>query len=222
MIPEIKKRADKGDTKGLRYIFCDSLDVDPTFEKYKDGWEYCLALEGFLDEHNDLSPLRSEASGWNDDYWTMLKSDLMKNFSQKRFEHMKEVAKVYYAEKIRRLEAERSQKKAEAANAAAPEVSAEQNIQRDMQPKAASQNTSIPSPSEAERKASQQRAEEEKAERYRREQAERDAKFEAEQKMRQEERQKQMKEEETKKLVGAAVMAILIIAIVTAVILLIK
>ncbi|WP_331497099.1 hypothetical protein [Romboutsia ilealis] len=34
MIAGVKKCIDTGDIKALRYIFLDSLDIDPTFEKY--------------------------------------------------------------------------------------------------------------------------------------------------------------------------------------------
>ena len=47
------------------------------------------------------------SENWNEKYWVQIKMDLMKNFSEKRFSHMREVAKVIYAEKIKRLEQER-------------------------------------------------------------------------------------------------------------------
>jgi hypothetical protein len=46
MIAGVKKCIDAGDIKGLRYIFLDSLDVDPTFEKYKDDYAVCKKIEG--------------------------------------------------------------------------------------------------------------------------------------------------------------------------------
>lgn len=33
MLAEVRKCADNHDIKGLRYIFVDALDVDPTFDK---------------------------------------------------------------------------------------------------------------------------------------------------------------------------------------------
>lgn len=221
MLPEIQKLADNGDIRGLRYIFDDCLDVDPTFEKYKDGWELCKNLEGFLDEHKELSAFENNPSCWNEDYWIKLKMELMDNFSEKRFEHMKEVSKVYYAEKIKRLESERKIK--EGANIAATKPTAISSapdalVHPEAPARQMTQNVILPSDEE---RTAQRRIEEEKAERYRREQKERDAQFEAEQKRRQAERDKKNKEEERKKLMGAAVIAIAAIAIAAAVILII-
>lgn len=220
MLPEIQKLADNGDIRGLRYIFDDCLDVDPTFEKYKDGWELCKTLEGFLDEHKELSAFENNPSCWNEDYWIKLKMELIDNFSEKRFEHMKEVSKVYYAEKIKRLESERKIK--EEAYIAAKKTTAISSVpDASVHPEAPApqmtQNVILPSDEE---KAAQQRIEE-KAERYRREQEERDAQFEAEQKRRQAERDMKNKEEERKKLLGAVVIAIVAITIAAAVILII-
>lgn len=115
MLPEIRKCADQHDTKGLRYIFIDALDVDPTFEKYRDGYEYCRKLDGMFEEHQELSGLNPNKAEWNVDYWARLKVDMMKNFSEKRYVHMMQVAKVVYAEKIKRLVKERERALADAA-----------------------------------------------------------------------------------------------------------
>ncbi len=108
---EVKKRVDNKDIRGLQYVFVDCLDVDPTFEKYEEDYAYCCknAPEMF-DEHEELkTPLTNDQGSWNDDYWNKLKIDLLKNFSKKRFEHMRKVAQVYYADKIKRLRKERRQ-----------------------------------------------------------------------------------------------------------------
>lgn len=110
MLAEVKKCAENHDIKGLRYIFLDSLDVDPTFEKYREDYEFCRNMEGFFEIHHDLSELLEDKSGWTLAYWEQLKMDLMKNFSEMRFNHMIWVAKVVYAEKIARLVREREGK----------------------------------------------------------------------------------------------------------------
>lgn len=110
MRAEVKKCADSGDIKRLRYIFADSLDVDPTFEKYKSDYEACKNIQGLFDEHQELNNLVDNKALWNQKYWVQLKLDLMKNFSEKRFTHMINVAKVVYADKVSRLIYERSKK----------------------------------------------------------------------------------------------------------------
>lgn len=120
MHKDVKQCADNGDIKGLRYIFVDSLDVDPTFEKYKEDFDYCKSLSGLFIEHIELSPLIQDENQWDSVYWGKLKSDLLKNFSLERFQHMQRVAKVVYADKIKRISAERqrsNQQTAEPLNA---------------------------------------------------------------------------------------------------------
>lgn len=111
MLAEVKKCADSNDIKGLHYIFVDCLDVDPTFEKYADDFEYCKSIKGFLEPHINMAPIMSKDS-WNKQYWEQLKLDLMKNFSEERFSHMRDVSRVIYADKIERLKQEREQKAA--------------------------------------------------------------------------------------------------------------
>ena len=106
MLAEVKRCIESNDIKGLHYIFVDSLDVDPTFEKYNGDYEYCKGINGFLEPHVDITPFLS-SERWNEKYWVQIKMDLMKNFSEKRFSHMRDVAKVIYSEKIKRLDEER-------------------------------------------------------------------------------------------------------------------
>lgn len=107
MLAEVRKCAEANDIKGLRYMFVDCLDVDPTFAKYEEDYNYCKNIPGFFDAHIDLNGMVSDSGIWDTSYWNQLKIDLMKNFSKERFEHMIQVAKVVYAEKIERLVNER-------------------------------------------------------------------------------------------------------------------
>lgn len=116
MLTEIKKCADAQDIKGLRYIFADCLDVDPTFEKYSESYEFCKNIPGLFETHRELSGIVEDQSKWSREYWDQLKMDLMKNFSQRRFEHMIQVAKVVYADKIDRLLKERRVSESRAAD----------------------------------------------------------------------------------------------------------
>lgn len=106
MLVEVKKCVDNNDIKGLHYIFVDCLDVDPTFEKYVVDFEYCKNINGFLVPHMNITPIK-DIKNWDNTYWEQLKIDLMKNFSEERFGHMKEVAKVIYVDKVDRLQQER-------------------------------------------------------------------------------------------------------------------
>lgn len=211
MLPEIKKCADNEDIRGLRYIFDDCLDVDPTFEKYEDGWEYCQKVNGLIEPHRELTPFKNISSQWDQDYWIKLKSDLMKNFSKERFEHMINVAKVFYADKIRRLEAERASERH------AKEQAAQHEAERKMRAKEQNKEESAIKPVQQVKTDSiqtKQQRERINAEKNAKEQAKYDAQHEAEIKQRTEERKRKEREESTKKLMGAAVVAIVIIVVV--------
>ena len=107
MHEEVKKAVQNSDIKRLKYIFVDSLDVDPTFENYREDFDYCSKYNMF-ENHEVLTRLQKDSTNWTSDYWKSLKKDLIKNFSKKRLEHMIEVAKVVYKEKVERLKKERS------------------------------------------------------------------------------------------------------------------
>lgn len=111
MNKEIKKLADAGDIKSLKYIFVDSLDVDPTFVQYEEEYNYCKSVSGLLEVHVELTPFSEDKDDWNEEYWTKLKMDLLKNFSDKRMSHMRDVAKVFLADKVQRILAERAANK---------------------------------------------------------------------------------------------------------------
>lgn len=143
---DVKKCVENGDFKGLRYIFLESLDVDPTFESYEEDFAYCKDIPGLFEAHRELTPLAENQQQWDDAYWVNLKMDMKKNFSLRRFEHMKQVARVVNAEKITRLTQERkleeerkglAEERAQQKNVVARKENPSQQTQpRDLSPKA--------------------------------------------------------------------------------------
>ena len=103
----IKQYADSKDLTSLKYIFVDSLDVDPTFERYEESYNYCKTIPGLLEQHMELTPFVTDPTQWTETYWVKLKMDLKKNFSDQRMSHMRKVAKVLLADKVQRLLKER-------------------------------------------------------------------------------------------------------------------
>ena len=101
----VKKFADEGNIQRLRYIFYDSFEVDPTFEKYKEDYEYCKNIPGFFEDYKELTSLDNKRL--DAEYWTYLKRDLKTNFAEKRFEFMKNMAPSIFAEKVAKLKEER-------------------------------------------------------------------------------------------------------------------
>ncbi|MCC8051414.1 MAG: hypothetical protein LIP10_12310, partial [Clostridiales bacterium] len=109
MLKETQNYINKGDMVSLWYLFSSALDVDPTFEKYREDYEKCKNLPDFFQPYRELTPLRENPAEWDENYWAHLKSDQKENFSEKRFLHMMEVAKVLKKEKIERLLKERKE-----------------------------------------------------------------------------------------------------------------
>ena len=150
MHAEVKRLADSGDIKGLRYVFADALDMDPTFDRYQEDYDYCRS-KGLLEPHQELTPLTQDQTQWTKDYWAHLKVDVLKNLSEKRLMHMKQVAQVLKADKIKRLEEERRQA-AEAAQKKEKERSKETE-----RPKPAAAHTQAQSVSGSEAEKERQR-----------------------------------------------------------------
>lgn len=153
MDKKIKQYADTGDLTSLKYIFVDSLDVDPTFEQYEEAYNYCKAVPGLLEQHVELTPLINDASQWTETYWVTLKMDLKKNFSDQRMSHMRKVAKVLLADKVQRILEERQA--ASKAASAAPAQPAPRTSPRPVSP-APEVRSALPSKAEQERRARQE------------------------------------------------------------------
>ena len=104
--PNVKNYAESGNMRGLHYIFRDALDADPTFEDYLESYRYCENIPGFFEKHREITPFAGIDSWQSTTYWNQLKMDLTENFSRERYEHLRKVAQVYYAEKIRTIRRE--------------------------------------------------------------------------------------------------------------------
>lgn len=109
MDARIKDYADSGNARALKYIFADSLDIDPTFETYADDYEYCKNVNGFIVPYMRLFPLIEDPSEWNESYWARMKVDLINNFSEERFNHMMEVVKVTKKDQIEQIKKQREE-----------------------------------------------------------------------------------------------------------------
>lgn len=108
---DVKICVDSKDRVGLKHIFADCLDADPTFDESKYDYEYCKQNAKWLfEEYKELTPLSQNKSDWNQKYWAEIKFDLENNFCDKRFQHMVKVAQVVYKDKIERLKKERQSK----------------------------------------------------------------------------------------------------------------
>ena len=60
-----------------------------------------------FDKHVELTPFTNDTSRWDRDYWVKLEMDMTKNMSLERWNFMKKVAKVFKADQIKKIDAER-------------------------------------------------------------------------------------------------------------------
>ena len=112
MLDAVKKYVDEGNIEDLKYIFVDALDLNPDFGEYREDFEY-VKRHNMFDDHKDLTELKDNPAEWDGLYWIRLKKDLQKNFSRRRMEHMIEVAKVLFADEIKKARAARGETAAE-------------------------------------------------------------------------------------------------------------
>lgn len=217
MDAEIKKFADSKDLKSLKYIFVDSLDVDPTFVRYEEEYNYCKSIPGLLESHIGLTPFTQNQTSWNEAYWTNLKMDLVKNFSDKRMMHMREVAKVFLAEKVQRILAER----AASSKVTTPANNTTQKVVQPIPALTAPKNNPVSQPQVSSKAAEQERELRETKERLERERKAEELKIQAENARREQQRynsqshsQMQSKGEDSKKFLGIAVAAVVVLVVV--------
>lgn len=127
----VKLAVDNDDTLSLKYIFCDCLDGDPTFEKYQEDYDYCVRNNALFEAHKELNPMVTNHV--DEEYWVQLKNDFMENPSKERLAHMREVAKILYKDRIARIQAERDAAERAAAERAAAEAQAATETQENQQ-----------------------------------------------------------------------------------------
>ena len=145
----VKQYADERNLQALKYVFVNALEVDPTFDHYKEKYNYCKSIPNLLEPYAELTPFVEDKNKWDEAYWDKLKIDLLKNFSDKRMMHMVDVAQVVRADKIKRLRAER----AAAAKAAEQEKKASPSSVSSQKPhaeNAASKQTHVIGPKQQE------------------------------------------------------------------------
>jgi hypothetical protein len=223
MDKKIKQYADQGNLTELKYIFVDSLDIDPTFESYEESYNYCKSIPGLLEQYVELTPFESDPSQWTEAYWGKLKMDLKKNFSDQRMSHMRKVAKVLMAEKVQRLT--RDRQAAAAQPAAAPAQPKRPVSTASTTPKFQSQ---LPSSEEQTRKREEEKKQlEAENQRVINEQAAQKRALQAEaEKIKEEnerlERQRQMDDARSKKAIGIAIAVAVAVAAVATIFLLLE
>lgn len=102
----VLKFINDNDIRGLRYALVDALDVDPEGLVYAGDIKE-IKNANMFEKHIELTPFTNDTSRWDMDYWVKLKMDMAKNMSLERWNFMKKVAKIFNADTIKKLKAER-------------------------------------------------------------------------------------------------------------------
>lgn len=145
---DVKKSIETNNMQLLKYTFCDCLDGDPTFKSYEEDYNYCVKNGILFESHREINPMT--LNNVCEEYWVQLKNDFLENPSTKRFNHMREVAKILYKDRITAIEEQKRKeyeaaekaKKAEAEKARREAEEAEK-VQRETEAAKSSQNNTV-------------------------------------------------------------------------------
>lgn len=81
----------------IRNELCGFIHKDPTFSKgsFNTALKFVQSqVPDVMEEHDQREPEPRDA--WNKDYWALVVSDLMSNFSMARVKHVEDVGKVVF------------------------------------------------------------------------------------------------------------------------------
>lgn len=98
---DFKKAVQLGDEEKVKMMLKNSLTMDLTFNQFKSMLEYTLKfIPNIIESHNGTK-FESKAN-WDKDYASLLKYDLVDNFSAERIAHIKEVQQYVYADELKK------------------------------------------------------------------------------------------------------------------------
>ena len=103
---QVLKFINDNNIRGIRYILSSALDADPSGLAYVGDIKE-IKRANMFDKHVELTPFTNDTSRWDRDYWVKLEMDMTKNMSLERWNFMKKVAKVFKADQIKKIDAER-------------------------------------------------------------------------------------------------------------------
>lgn len=98
---EFKKAVQLGDEEKVKIMLKNSLTMDLTFNQFKAMLEYTLNIMPNIVEAHDGTHFESKGK-WDKDYTSLLKYDLVDNFSAERIAHIKEVQQYVYADELKK------------------------------------------------------------------------------------------------------------------------
>lgn len=97
---EFKDTIQAGNIERAKMMLKNSLTMDLTFKQFKEMLEYALKFIPNIIETHDGTVFESKEK-WNKEYASLLKYDLIDNFSAERIEHIKDVQQYVYADELK-------------------------------------------------------------------------------------------------------------------------
>ncbi|KMN41288.1 hypothetical protein [Lysinibacillus sp. LK3] len=98
---DFKKAVQIEDEEKVKMMLKNSLTMDLTFNQFKSMLEYTLKFIPNIIESHDGTKFESKEN-WDKDYASLLKYDLVDNFSAERIQHIKEVQQYVYADELKK------------------------------------------------------------------------------------------------------------------------
>lgn len=102
---EFKNTVQAGNIERAKIMLKNSLTMDLTFNQFKQMLEYALNYIPNIIETHDGTAFEPQEN-WNKKYASLLKVELVDNFSAERIEHIKEVQRVVYEAELKQQIAE--------------------------------------------------------------------------------------------------------------------
>lgn len=99
-----------GNARRVRIMMKNAMILDPTLVNYEDMKKAAGDMEGLYDEY-DGKELIWDKNQWDTDYLDMMLVKVLYNFSHKRLDHLKQIVKFRYKDKIEEIENWRRQHK---------------------------------------------------------------------------------------------------------------
>lgn len=98
---DFKKAVELRDEEKVKMMLKNSLTMDLTFNQFKSMLAHAVGFIPYIIEPHD-GTIFEPKENWNKDYASLLKYDLVDNFSAERIEHIKEVQLYVYTDEIKK------------------------------------------------------------------------------------------------------------------------
>lgn len=113
---------DEQDLIKARVIIKGSLVIDPTFKETDEYINYASKKMADLFDEHDNEEFINDSLLWDEDYMNKELNNLMYNFSRERINHIKDICRYLYKDRIINIETERRKEEQKAKRVATKKV----------------------------------------------------------------------------------------------------